>query len=99
MLAATRFPEERGHLLLRYLNQIQAYHRELDKGHDKDDEVIEAFAEMAKGLAVMNPQFGELATMMENGERIGSKMAEGLMRIQGGMINAGMAAKQFAQNQ
>ncbi|HAW05315.1 MAG TPA: hypothetical protein DCW83_11550 [Saprospirales bacterium] len=79
--------------------QIQAYHRELDKGHDKNDEVIEAFAEMAKGLAVMNPQFGELATMMENGERIGSKMAEGLMRIQGGMINAGMAAKQFAQNQ
>ena len=79
--------------------RIADYHRELDKGNDEDDEVIEAFAQMAKELARINPAFQELADKMEKGEKISVKMQAELQRVSGGMINAGMATKQFTQNQ
>ncbi len=79
--------------------QIAAYHRELDKGNDENDEVIEAFAAMAKELATINPAFKEMADTMEKGDRITEAMEGTLTRVTGGMINAGMATKQFTQNQ
>jgi hypothetical protein len=79
--------------------QIAAYHRELEKGHDAEDEVIMAFAKMAENLSVLSPEFDDLHAEMAEGNILSEAMQLNLERITSGMINAGMAAKSFAQNQ